>query len=140
MLGLVSYPQAVLSALYTGIKTHRRCRTSPPIPTIAAPGGGFLIVPALTLFLGLSMSQAVGTSLVIIAINSAAGFSAHATGFTMDWAPTLAFTIPAIAGSLAASRLSHKLNGKHIRTAFATLVFAVAAIVAVATIAPLAGS
>lgn len=82
----------------------------------------------------------MGTSLVIIAINSAAGFSAHATRFTMDWAPTLAFTIPAIAGSLAASRLSHKLNGKHIRTAFATLVFAVAAIVAVATIAPLAGS
>lgn len=103
-------------------------------------GGGFLIVPALTLFLGLSMSQAVGTSLVIIAINSAAGFSAHATGFTIDWAPTLAFTIPAIAGSLAASRLAHKLNSKHVRTAFAILVFAVAAIVAITTLAAILGT
>ncbi|GAB3267943.1 sulfite exporter TauE/SafE family protein [Arthrobacter pigmenti] len=97
-------------------------------------GGGFLIVPALTLFLGLSMSQAVGTSLVVITINSAAGFSAQATGFTIDWIPTLAFTIPAIAGSLAASRLAHKLNSKHVRIAFAVLVFAVAATVAVSTI------
>ncbi|WP_345961030.1 sulfite exporter TauE/SafE family protein [Gulosibacter sediminis] len=102
-------------------------------------GGGFLIVPALTLFLGLSMSQAVGTSLVIITINAAAGFSAHATGFTIDWVPTLAFAIPAIAGSLAASRLSHKLNSKHVRTAFAILVFAVAAIVAVSTIIGIIG-
>ena len=41
-------------------------------------GGGFLIAPALTLFLGLRMKQAVGTSLAIIVINSAAGFGAHA--------------------------------------------------------------
>ena len=38
-------------------------------------GGGFLITPALTIFLGLRMKQAVGTSLAIIVINSAAGFS-----------------------------------------------------------------
>ena len=97
-------------------------------------GGGFLIVPALTIFLGLSMAQAVGTSLVIIAINSAAGFSAHATGFTIDWAITLTFAIPAIAGSLAAARVAHKLNNKHVRIAFASLVFAVAAAVAISTL------
>ena len=40
-------------------------------------GGGFLIVPALTLVLGLPMSVTVGTSLVVIVINSIAGFTAH---------------------------------------------------------------
>lgn len=103
-------------------------------------GGGFLIVPALTIFLGLTMGQAVGTSLVIITINSAAGFSAHATGFTIDWVPTLAFTIPAIAGSLAAARIAHKLNNKHVRIAFASLVFVVAAVVAISTIIGMTGS
>ena len=63
-------------------------------------GGGFLITPALTIFLGLRMKQAVGTSLAIIVINSAAGFSAHAAGYTIDWATTLAFAVPAIVGSV----------------------------------------
>ena len=94
-------------------------------------GGGFLIVPALTLFLGMAMTEAVGTSLVIIAVNSAAGFSAHAAGFTIDWATTLTFAVPAIAGSLAAARLAHRLKSKHVRIAFAILIFAVAAAVAV---------
>nr|WP_239537350.1 sulfite exporter TauE/SafE family protein [Arthrobacter roseus] len=103
-------------------------------------GGGFLIVPALTIILGLSMAQAVGTSLVIIAINSAAGFSAHATGFTIDWSTTLAFAIPAIAGSLTAARVAHKLNNKHVRIAFASLVFAVAAGVAISTLTGIVNS
>ncbi|WP_319021179.1 sulfite exporter TauE/SafE family protein [Brevibacterium aurantiacum] len=96
-------------------------------------GGGFLIVPALTIFLGLSMAQAVGTSLIIIVINSAAGFSAHATGFSPDWTPTLALAITAIIGSLAAGRVAHKLNNKYVRIAFASLVFTVAAIVVIST-------
>ncbi|WP_198398403.1 sulfite exporter TauE/SafE family protein [Brevibacterium antiquum] len=97
-------------------------------------GGGFLIVPALTIFLGLSMAQAVGTSLIIIAINSAAGFTAHAAGYSPDWITTLAFAIPAIIGSLVAGRVAHKLNNKHVRIAFASLVFIVAATVMTSTI------
>jgi uncharacterized membrane protein YfcA len=96
--------------------------------------GGFLITPALTMFLGLRMKQAVGTSLAIIVINSAAGFSAHATGYTIDWATTLAFAIPAIAGSFIAARLARRLRDKHIRISFAALIFAVAAWVTASTL------
>jgi uncharacterized membrane protein YfcA len=97
-------------------------------------GGGFLITPALTLFLGLRMKQAVGSSLAIIVINSAAGFGAHATGFTIDWPSVLAFAVPAVLGSLIAARLARHLNDKHIRFSFAVLIFAVATWVTAGTV------
>ncbi|MBG6181165.1 sulfite exporter TauE/SafE family protein [Arthrobacter sp. CAN_A1] len=96
-------------------------------------GGGFLLTPALTLFLGLGLKQAVGSSLAIIAINSAAGFSAHAVGFSIDWPLTLAFALPAILGSLVAGRLARLVQDRHIRVAFAILIFTVAAWVAAST-------
>ena len=49
-------------------------------------GGGFLIIPALTLLLGLPMATATATSLVVIVINSAAGFTAHLGDATLDLA------------------------------------------------------
>jgi len=97
-------------------------------------GGGFLITPALTIFLGLRMKQAVGTSLAIIVINSAAGFSAHAAGYTIDWPTTLTFAVPAILGSIFAARLARGLKDKHIRISFAVLIFAVAAWVTASTV------
>ncbi|MGX1159754.1 hypothetical protein FBY31_1885 [Arthrobacter sp. SLBN-100] len=97
-------------------------------------GGGFLITPALTIFLGLRMKEAVGTSLAIIVINSAAGFSAHAAGYTIDWTTTLAFAVPAILGSVVAARLARRLKDKHIRISFAVLIFAVAAWVTAGTV------
>ncbi|MGY4543911.1 putative membrane protein YfcA [Arthrobacter sp. UYNi723] len=97
-------------------------------------GGGFLITPALTLFLGLRMKQAVGSSLAIIVINSAAGFGAHAAGFTIDWPGVLSFAVPAILGSLVAARLARHLNDQHIRISFAVLIFAVAAWVTAGTV------
>jgi len=97
-------------------------------------GGGFLITPALTLFLGLRMKQAVGSSLAIIVINSAAGFGAHATGFTIEWPTVLAFAVPAILGSLVAARLAGRLQDRHIRVSFAMLIFAVAAWVTANTV------
>jgi len=97
-------------------------------------GGGFLIIPALTIFLGLRMKQAVGTSLAIIVINSAAGFSAHAAGFSIDWPTTLAFAVPAIVGSVVAARLARHLKDKHVRISFAVLIFAVAGWVTAGTV------
>ena len=47
-------------------------------------GGGFLIIPALALLLGLPMTAAVGTSLLIVVVNSAAGFAAHAGDTPLD--------------------------------------------------------
>ena len=97
-------------------------------------GGGFLITPALTLFLGLRMKQAVGSSLAIIVINSTAGFGAHAAGFTIEWPTGLGFAVPAILGSLCAARLARRLQDKHIRVSFAMLIFVVAAWVTTSTV------
>lgn len=97
-------------------------------------GGGFLITPALTLFLGLRMKQAVGSSLAIIVINSTAGFGAHAAGFTIEWPTVLGFAVPAILGSLYAARLARRLQDKHIRVSFAMLIFVVAAWVTTSTV------
>jgi uncharacterized protein len=92
-------------------------------------GGGFLIIPALVLLLGLPMTVAVGTSLLVIVINSVAGFAAHAGDAHLDYGITTAFTLAAVLGSLVAARLSHRLDADRLRRAFAYLVFAVAAFV-----------
>jgi len=97
-------------------------------------GGGFLIIPALTLLLGLSMTVAVPTSLVIVVLNAIFGFTAHvsgtsSTGTGIDWGIAAAFTAAAIAGSLLAARLATRLPAARLRKGFAYLVFAVAVFV-----------
>lgn len=94
-------------------------------------GGGFLVVPALVLLLGLPMPVAVGTSLVVVAVNSAAGFAAHAGTGHVDYALAGIFTAAAVAGSLLAARVATRLPAERLRHWFAWLVLAVAAFVAV---------
>ena len=94
-------------------------------------GGGFLIIPALVLLLGLPMTVAVGTSLVIIVINSIAGFAAHAGDAAVDYRIALAFTAAAVVGSLVSARVASRLPAERLRRLFAYLVFAVAAFVVV---------
>lgn len=97
-------------------------------------GGGFLIIPALVLMLGVEMPIAIGTSLLIIVANSAAGVVSHLTGGNIDWAITAAFVGTAILGSLIAGHLGIKLDTRRLQHWFAYLVFAVAAYVLVDTI------
>ena len=89
-------------------------------------GGGFLIIPALVLLLGIEMSIAVGTSLVVIVANSAAGLIAQADGLGGNWPLTAAFAAAAIAGSLAAGRFGTRFDTDRLRQWFAYLVFVVA--------------
>lgn len=93
-------------------------------------GGGFLIIPALVLLLGLPMTTAVGTSLVIIVINSVAGFAAHAGDTTLNYGIAAAFIVTAIVGSLLAARIASQLPADLLRRWFAYLVFAIAVFVA----------
>lgn len=97
-------------------------------------GGGFLIIPALVLMLGLEMSIAVGTSLVIIVANSAAGLISHLSGASIDWAITVAFAGTAIVASLIAGHFGTKVDTEGLQRWFAYLVFVVAAYVLVDTI------
>lgn len=97
-------------------------------------GGGFLIIPALTLLLGLPMATAVATSLVVIVLNAAAGFTAHLSNAPTNVGIAVAFTGAAVLGSLAAGRLAPRLPGALLRRWFAYLVLAVAAFVIAQTV------
>ncbi|GAB3001309.1 sulfite exporter TauE/SafE family protein [Amycolatopsis acidiphila] len=96
-------------------------------------GGGFLIVPALTLLLGLDAGEAVATSLVIIVLNSAAGLAAHA-GAPLDWVTIGIFGGGAVLTALAGGRVARRLPADTIRRGFAYLVLVVAAAIAVTAI------
>ncbi|MDF5757673.1 sulfite exporter TauE/SafE family protein [Spongiactinospora sp. TRM90649] len=98
-------------------------------------GGGFLVIPALVLGLGLPMTAAIGTSLLIVLVNAVAGFAAHVGEATLDYGVVAVFTVAAVAGSLAATRFGDRLDPVRLRRWFAYLVFAVAAFVAVAALA-----
>lgn len=93
-------------------------------------GGGFLIIPVLTVALGLPMTTAIGTSLVTVAINSAAGFAAHAGRTILDVPVTLAFTAAAVVAAVVAGRLAARTEAERLRRWFAWLVLAVAALIA----------
>ena len=94
-------------------------------------GGGFLIIPVLVLALGLPMGTAVGTSLLVVAINSAAGFVAHAGEAALDVPVAAAFTAAAVLAALAAGRLGSRTDTDRIRRWFAWLVLGVAGLMAV---------
>jgi uncharacterized membrane protein YfcA len=100
-------------------------------------GGGFIITPALVLMLGLPIGIAVGTSLVIIVINSIAGFTAHLNDAAINWPIVLLFSAAAIIGSLIAARFATRLPDKTIRVTFAVLILVVAVFVAIRSIAAL---
>jgi uncharacterized membrane protein YfcA len=89
-------------------------------------GGGFVIVPALTLILGLSMPEAIGTSLLVIAINSAVALSLRLGHSTIEWNVAIPFTVAAIGGVLAGKHLADRLDPKTSLRWFAALLVAVA--------------
>jgi len=90
-------------------------------------GGGFVIVPALVLLLGFDMAAAVGTSLLVIAINSAAALVARlGSQVSLDWALLAVFTAAALAGVLAGNRVASRVDPSRLSTAFTVLLIAVA--------------
>lgn len=96
---------------------------------LVGAGGGFLIVPALALWAGLSMPVAVGTSLVIIVMNTLAGFTGYIAHVAVDYALVASISAAAIAGSFAGSRLAHRVDPSHLRRAFSGFVFAMASVI-----------
>ncbi|MEH0108705.1 sulfite exporter TauE/SafE family protein [Tersicoccus sp. MR15.9] len=97
---------------------------------LVGAGGGFMIVPALTLLAGLSMPQAVGTSLLVITVNSAAGLAGHLTSSaTLNWPLVGAVTLVAIAGSLVGARLVNRIPAAALRRWFGVFVLAMGVLV-----------
>ena len=91
-------------------------------------GGGFLIVPTLSVFLALAMRLAVGTSLAIITASSLLGLAAHlATGRGLELSVTAAMTVACVAGALAGAAVAGRVAQRRLGRGFAGLVGAVAA-------------
>lgn len=91
-------------------------------------GGGFAIVPALTLVLGYPVRAAIGTSLLVIAFNSATALGSRLLqGVSLDWSLVASFTVGAILGGLAGGRLARRASPQALRRGFALLLFLVAA-------------
>ncbi|MGE9808891.1 sulfite exporter TauE/SafE family protein [Janibacter sp. G1551] len=99
-------------------------------------GGGFALVPALVLALSFPVPVAVGTSLLVIAVNSATALIARTSGgITLDWSVIVLFTAAAIAGSLIGGRVAAKVAPRHLTLAFAGLLVVVALYTAGSTLA-----
>lgn len=90
-------------------------------------GGGFVVVPALVLALGLPMPLAVGTSLLVIAVNSFTALLFRAgQAVTLDWWVIGGFTLSAVIGSLLGSRVVSRVSPARLNLAFTVLLVMVA--------------
>jgi uncharacterized membrane protein YfcA len=90
-------------------------------------GGGFLIVPALVLLGGITMKQAVFTSLVVISINSGSAFIEyqsilHENNQLLDWSTIGIISSIGIVGSFIGQYYSMKLPQQKIKKVFAVFI------------------
>lgn len=97
-------------------------------------GGGFLIVPVLVLCVGIPMKMAVGTSLVVIALNTASGFYGYLGHTEIQWGLMGVFTSIAIAGILTGATLVRFVSQQALRRAFAVFLLLMSAFILYETI------
>lgn len=90
-------------------------------------GGGFLIVPALVFFGGLSMKKAIGTSLFVIFLYCVGGLIGHLRQSVFDWQITIEVMVLAVGGAIVGTMLSHRIAADRLQSMFAVLVLGVAA-------------
>ncbi len=93
------------------------------ITGLVGAGGGFLIIPALVLLAGLPMKQAVGTSLVIIALKSLIGFTGDLGGeLVIDYQFMLIFSLFAMVGIIIGSYLTRFIPNEKLKPVFGWFV------------------
>lgn len=85
-------------------------------------GGGFLLIPALVLLLDMPMKEAVGTSLLIIALNSLIGFTGDLGHYIIDWKFLVTITMIAVAGIFVGGYFAKKIEGPKLKKAFGWFV------------------
>ena len=106
-----NYPLILLEGTVVGILTG-----------LVGAGGGFLIIPALVLLSKLPMKQAVGTSLLIIAVKSLIGFTGDLSHYSMDWPFLLVITGIAIAGIFLGNWISTRVPTEKLKKGFGWFV------------------
>lgn len=85
---------------------------------LVGAGGGFMIIPALVNLLKTPMKVAIGTSLVIISLNSLIGFFTSMHNVAIDWKLLATVSSIAIVGIIIGSHLSKKIDGAKLKPAF----------------------
>ncbi len=89
-------------------------------------GGGFAVVPALTLLLGFSTKDAIGTSLVVISINTAIALGMRVGHLDFDWTLVLPFLATVTTGVVVGSRIANKIDAARLTKSFAIMLALVA--------------
>lgn len=99
-------------------------------------GGGFVIVPGLVLFTGMSVHRAVATSLMVIAMVSAAGLASHVVaGQSVALGVTGLFVLGGVLGVELGSRMGRRLSGAGLQKVFAAAMIAVAGFIVIRNVA-----
>lgn len=109
--GPINYLPIALRGLFVGV-----------IAGFVGAGGGFLIIPALVFMAKLPMKKAVGTSLLIISVQSLIGFSGDLGHAAIDWSFLLVFSSIAVGGIFLGGMLSLKIPGAKLKPIFGWFV------------------
>ncbi len=107
----IRFTKAMIRGIEVGILTG-----------LLGAGGGFLIIPVLIFSFHLTMKDAIGTSLLIIAMNSLFGFAGDLFHQQFDWALLLPLTAIAVAGTFIGRRLGQDLPGEKLKKWFGWFV------------------
>jgi uncharacterized protein len=96
---------------------------------LAGIGGGFLIVPALVVLARVPIKEAVGTSLVVITMNTITGFLGYVGHVPIAWVDVALFTAVAVIGILAGTRLVRYVSQAHLRRALSVFLLIMATLI-----------
>ncbi|WP_104111975.1 sulfite exporter TauE/SafE family protein [Arthrobacter sp. N199823] len=144
MMAFAAMMLATSASMIKGRRQHPGANTAGELPVakhllvggvvglitgLVGAGGGFMIVPAMVLLGGLPMSAAVGTSLLVISMNSLAGFAGHISTLELDWVLTGAVSAAAIIGALIGSSLAGRIHEVALRKGFGFFVLAMGSFV-----------
>lgn len=94
-------------------------------------GGGFVIVPAMVIALGFTMPEAVGTSLLVITINSVVALSTRLEAGAIEWGTVVPFTVASLIGVVVGSRLASTRDPRSLESWFVGLLVVVAGYTAI---------
>lgn len=89
-------------------------------------GGGFLVVPALVVLLNLPLPIAIGTSLFVIALNTASGFIVHYQTTALDFELITLLSLVAVIGALIGGKIALKVSLNTLRKSFSLFIILIA--------------
>ena len=92
------------------------------LTALIGAGGGFLIVPSLVLMANVPVKEAVGSSLLIIAMNSTSGVAGYLGQVEFDWPLVASFTAIAAVGAVTGTRFMRRLPAARIKQGFAIMI------------------